>query len=100
MDIIEIPGLPFPAMPPSARVLLVLAKYAALGVIPMVIPSILDIPPLPIERIPQQRGSDFAYVSRLARQGRIRLLPRAGPVPARPRPIGVPRSASAQPSPR
>ena len=34
MDIIELPGLPFPAMPPSARVLLVLAKYAAFGVIP------------------------------------------------------------------
>ena len=30
MDIIEITGLPFPAMPPSVRVLLVLAKYAAL----------------------------------------------------------------------
>ena len=44
MDIIEIPGLPFPAMPPSARVLLMLAKYAALGVIPMVIPSIVDDP--------------------------------------------------------
>ena len=48
MDVIEIPGLPFPAMPPSVRVLLILAKYAALGVIPMVIPSILDIPPLPL----------------------------------------------------
>ena len=39
MDMIEIPGLPFPAMPPSVRVLLILAKYAALGVIPMVIPE-------------------------------------------------------------
>ena len=29
MDIIELPGLPFPAMPPSVRVLLVLAKYAS-----------------------------------------------------------------------
>ena len=42
MDIIELPGLPFPAMPPSVRVLLILAKYAAFGVIPMVIPSIVD----------------------------------------------------------
>ena len=54
MDIIEIPGLPFPAMPPSARVLLILAKYAVFGVIPIVIPSILDIPPLPVQQIPQQ----------------------------------------------
>jgi len=66
MDIIEIPGLPFPAMPPSARVLLILAKYAVLGVIPMVIPSLADIPPLPIQQIPAQRGSDYAYVKKLA----------------------------------
>lgn len=66
MDIIELPGFPFPAMPPSARVLLILAKYAALGVIPMVIPSIVDVPPLPTSRIPRQQGSDYAYVKKLA----------------------------------
>lgn len=66
MDIIELPGLPFPALPPSARVLVCLAKYAAFGVIPMVIPSIADVPPLPIQQIPQQRGSDYAYVKKLA----------------------------------
>jgi hypothetical protein len=66
MDIVELPGLPFPAMPPSARVLVCLAKYAAFGVIPMVIPSIADVPPLPIQQIPQQRGSDYAYVKKLA----------------------------------
>ncbi|MGY4378237.1 hypothetical protein ACVWZ3_005876 [Bradyrhizobium sp. i1.3.6] len=66
MDIIELPGLPFPAMPPSVRVLAILAKYAALGVIPMVIPSVLDIPPIPVQQIPQQKGSDYAYVKKLA----------------------------------
>lgn len=81
MDIIEIPGLPFPAMPPSARVLLVLAKYAALGVIPLVIPSILDIPPLPIQQIPQQRGSDYAYVTRLAGEAGYVFYLEPGPAP-------------------
>jgi hypothetical protein len=66
MDVIELPGFPYPAMPPSARVLLILAKYAALGVIPMVIPSIVDVPPLPTSRIPRQQGSDYAYVKQLA----------------------------------
>lgn len=66
MDVIELPGLPYPAMPPSARVLLILAKYAALGVIPVVIPSIVDVPPLPTSRIPRQQGSDYAYVKKLA----------------------------------
>jgi hypothetical protein len=66
MRVIELPGLPFPAMPPSLRVLTMLAKYAALGVIPMVIPSIADVPPLPIQRIPVQRGNDYDYIQRLA----------------------------------
>jgi hypothetical protein len=81
MNIIEIPGLPFPAMPPSARVLLVLAKYAAFGVIPLVIPSILDIPPLPIQQIPQQRGSDYAYVTRLANEAGYVFYLEPGPTP-------------------
>ena len=52
MDIIELTGLPYPAMPPSARVLLVLAKYAAFGVIPLVIPSIVEDLPIPIAAHP------------------------------------------------
>jgi hypothetical protein len=81
MDIIELPGIPYPAMPPSARVLLVLAKYAALGVIPQVIPSILDIPPLPLQQIPQQRGSDYAYVKRLAGEAGYVFYLEPGPAP-------------------
>src|SRR5262249_44825412 len=42
MNFIELTGVPYPAMPPAVRVLLVLAKYAAFGVIPMVIPSIVE----------------------------------------------------------
>lgn len=80
MDIIELP-IPYPAMPPSVRVLLVLAKYAALGVIPVVIPSILDIPPLPMQQIPQQRGSDYAYVKRLAGEAGYVFYLEPGPAP-------------------
>lgn len=68
MDIVEANGRSYPAMPPSVRVLVVLARYAALGVIPRVIPSVVEDLPLPLERIPQQRGSDYAYVKRLAQQ--------------------------------
>ena len=81
MDVIEIPGLPFPAMPPSVRVLLILAKYAALGVIPMVIPSIVEEPPLPTERIPTQQGSDYAYVKRLANEAGYVFYLEPGPAP-------------------
>ncbi len=37
MDLLELDGLPYPAMPSSLRVLTSLAKYAAFGVVPMVI---------------------------------------------------------------
>jgi hypothetical protein len=81
MDVIEIPGFPFPAMPPSVRVLVILAKYAALGVIPMVIPSLTDEPPLPTQRIPQQRGSDYAYINRLAADAGYVFYLEPGPAP-------------------
>jgi len=81
MDIIEFTGLPYPAMPPAARVVLALAKYAAFGVIPLVIPSIAEDLPIPIERIPQQRGTDYAYITALAQQcGHVFYL-EPGPAP-------------------
>lgn len=81
MDVIEIPGFPFPAMPPSVRVLVILAKYAALGVIPVVIPSLTDEPPLPMQRIPQQQGSDYAYIKRLAGDAGYVFYMEPGPAP-------------------
>ncbi|HUL53038.1 MAG TPA: hypothetical protein VLT83_06470 [Opitutaceae bacterium] len=66
MDYIDFSGLPYPAMPAEARVLLILAKYAVLGILPMVIPSVLIDIPLPTERIPRQQGKDLAYVKSLA----------------------------------
>lgn len=68
MDFIELNGIPFPAMSPAIRVLTILAKYAAFGIVPMVIPSVVEDLPIPIERIPTQQGSDLAYVSQLAHE--------------------------------
>jgi hypothetical protein len=68
LDYIELDGLPFPAMPPALRVLTILAKYAAFGIVPMVIPSVVEDLPIPIERIPTQKGSDLAYISQLAHE--------------------------------
>jgi hypothetical protein len=81
MDVIHWPGLPFPAMPPSLRVLAILAKYAAFGVIPMVIPSIVEEPPLPTDRVPQQEGSDYAYVKKLAKDAGYVFYLEPGPTP-------------------
>jgi len=68
MDYIDFSGTPFPAMSPAARVLLILAKYAFLGVIPMVIPTVLIDVPIPVDRIPRQQGKDLAYIKQLANE--------------------------------
>ena len=99
MDYIDLSGIPYPAMPPAARVLFVLAKYAALGVIPVVIPSIVEDLPIPVQRIPQQRGSDYAYVSRLARQCGYVFYLEPGPVPGTSRAYWGPEIRVGEPQP-
>lgn len=66
MNLIDFSGLPYPAMPLFARVALILAKYAALGVIPLVIPPLVTDIPLPTNQIPQHQGKDLEYVRYLA----------------------------------
>ena len=66
MDIIPFDGVPYPAMPPALRVLTCLAKYAALGCLPLVIPSLLEDVPIPTDRIPMHSGTDLHYVKALA----------------------------------
>ena len=66
MDYIDFSGIPYPAMPNEARVLLILAKYAVLGIVPMVLPSVLVDIPIPTEQIPRHKGKDLAYIKLLA----------------------------------
>ncbi len=66
MDLIDFSGTPFPAMPAEARVALLCAKYAFLGIIPKIIPSVLIDIPIPTEMIPTQQGTDFSYITSLA----------------------------------
>lgn len=44
----------------------IILKYAQYGLIPMVIPPTVIDPPIPIERIPVQQGSDLAYLKEMA----------------------------------
>lgn len=81
MDIVPFDGLPYPAMPPAARALAVLARYAALGCVPLVIPGILTDVPTPVERIPRHQGTDYAYLKALAAQAGHVFYIDAGPVP-------------------
>lgn len=81
MDLLDLDGLPYPAMPAEAAVALILVKYAFLGVVPLVIPSILVDVPIPVNRIPQQQGTDFKYVKHLADRVGYVFYVQPGPVP-------------------
>jgi hypothetical protein len=81
MDYIDFTGIPYPVMPPEARILLILAKYAVFGVIPMVIPSIMIDVPIPIDRIPIHQGTDLAYVRQLADDVGYTFFIKPGPAP-------------------
>jgi hypothetical protein len=81
MDYIDFSGIPYPAMPDFARVLLILAKYAVFGAIPMVIPSVLLDVPIPTDRIPRHQGKDLGYVKDLAEKVGYVFYHEAGPVP-------------------
>jgi hypothetical protein len=81
MDYFPLDGLPYPAMPPALRVLVAIAKYAALGCLPLVIPSIVEDVPIPVDRIPRHQGTDYAYVKALAEEVGYVFYIDPGPVP-------------------
>ncbi|MFG2328072.1 hypothetical protein ACGFMM_00455 [Streptomyces sp. NPDC048604] len=81
MDLVPFDGLPYPAMSPALRTLTVLAKYAALGCAPVVIPSLLEDVPIPVDRIPTHQGTDYAYVTALAKEVGHVFYIEPGPVP-------------------
>jgi len=66
MDYIDFSGVPYPGMPPEARVVAILAKYVPFGLIPVVIPTLLPDVDIPVEKIPRHQGTDLAYVRALA----------------------------------
>jgi hypothetical protein len=81
MNLVDLSGRPFPAMPPFARVALMMASYAMFGVVPLPIPSIFQGPDSPTDKIPQQKGTDFAYADALAKDAGYEFYVTAGPAP-------------------
>ena len=81
MDKQDFSGFPFPAMPAEGRVAAMIAKYAFLGIIPQIIPSILIDIPIPTNLIPSQRGTDLSYITELAERVGYVFYIEPGPVP-------------------
>jgi hypothetical protein len=81
MDLIPLNGFPFPAMAPELRVEAICIKYAKFGIVPLVLPSILLDVPIPIERIPRQKGTDLRYIYKLANDVGYVFFIIPGPLP-------------------
>lgn len=80
MNIIDIP-LSYPGLGDYEIVLVVLAKYAALGIIPLAIPPLTSVASLPDERVPQQSGTDRSYLQSLAAEHGYVFFVKPGLVP-------------------
>lgn len=81
MDAIDFTGFIFPAMPPFARVALMVAKYAAFGLIPLTIPQPFQSLDTPIERYAHQQGTDYEYATKLAKDAGYEFYVTPGPAP-------------------
>jgi hypothetical protein len=81
MDVVEL-TIPYPAMNELAIVNIVLAKYALLGIVPLVIPPIVPIIRTPTNAWQTQTAStDRAYITSLAQQCGYVFFVRPGPLP-------------------
>ncbi len=82
LDVIDLSGFPWPAMPAEARVALAVAKYIPLyGIVPLIIPSVLIDVPNPLTEIPQQEGTDLTYIKSLAANVGYVFFIQPGPLP-------------------
>lgn len=80
MDLWE-ESLEYPALDPGMIVSEIVLGYAIYGIVPVVIPSTLGVPPLPTDRVPIKSGTDLAYIRWLARQYGYDFYVAPGPVP-------------------
>jgi hypothetical protein len=81
MDVVELPFMRYPGMPDPAIVNAILARYAILGIIPVVIPPIFTDVPVPTKRIPTQTGTDREYIQELAARHGYVFYVEPGPAP-------------------
>lgn len=81
MDLIDLSGIPYPGMTPDLRVLMILAKYAMFGIVPIVIPMFIPDIEVPVDKIPSQKGTDLTYIRQLAKEAGYVFYITPGPLP-------------------
>jgi hypothetical protein len=70
-----------PAQDETLIALKLIASYAQYGLIPMVIPPLVIDPPIPIERVPVQLGTDLQYLKQMAARYAYVFYVKPGPAP-------------------
>lgn len=81
MDIVEMNFMRYPCMPEIARVYVIMAKYLAFGIVPLLLPPIPPDIPIPTNKIPTHYGTDLYYMRFLARKCGYTFYISPGPVP-------------------
>jgi hypothetical protein len=77
----EVKQAEHPAMDETAIATIIAASYAQFGMIPMVMPPKVIDQPIPIDRTPQQRCSDWAYLKHMATRHGYETYVDPGPAP-------------------
>lgn len=72
---------PYPAMTENAIAMLIIARYAMYGLVPVVIPPFMIDAPIPTRRIPQQTGTDLEHLNSMAARYAYVFYVEPGPVP-------------------
>ena len=80
MDLVEM-VIPYPALPTTAKLYAILAKYAALGIAPLVVPPTNIFVESPSSGWTSQRGTDRAYIKAIASGCGYVFFVRPGPLP-------------------
>lgn len=81
MDIVQMPFMRYPAQPEIARLYVILAKYLAFGIVPVVIPPLPPDIPIPTREIPTHKGTDLEYMKKLAQDAGYVFYVDPGPLP-------------------
>lgn len=81
MDFLDLTGIPYPALPEFLIVEVVLAKYLVLGVVPLALPASIPNFQNPLDHFIKQVGTDYKFVTALARQTGAVFYLDPGPTP-------------------
>jgi hypothetical protein len=81
MDLVEMPFMRYPAMPEITQLYAILAKYAAFGIAPVLLPPVVSALRNPLEGVDTHTGTDLDYIRQhAARCGYVFYL-EPGPLP-------------------